>query len=89
MRPDLSGRPGGPWEASLQHVIGLSKSSGFITKFPPQTCMCKVEGLSSLMLEMNKTRGQTWGRKVGCVCGKGGPVLGCSRTHVRINTKIS
>ena len=51
--------------------------------------MCKVEGLSSLMLEMNKTRGQTWGRKVGCVCGTGGPVLGCSRTHVRINTKIS
>lgn len=41
------------------------------------------------MLEINKTRSQNWGRKVGRVCGKGGPVLECSNTHVRINTEIS
>lgn len=41
------------------------------------------------MLEINKTRSQNQVRKMGRVYGKGGPVLECSNTHVRINTKIS
>ena len=66
----VSAEPG-PAGSRLAARRQVKHSSGFITKSPLQTWLCKVEGICSLRLAINEIGTQDRGRRVGRVRERG------------------